>query len=120
MRKTGFNIAAAPIIRCMTCCESDPFASLRALAIASRRSEEHTSELQSPYVISYAVFCLKTMMQDESAFNARAVSPVGALGLMQRMPDVAKELGFDYLFDPRQNTMAGSKSLPPLLASHHA
>src|ERR1051325_8124148 len=23
-----------------------------------RRSEEHTSELQSPYVISYAVFCL--------------------------------------------------------------
>src|ERR1051325_12169786 len=26
---------------------------------ASIRSEEHTSELQSPYVISYAVFCLK-------------------------------------------------------------
>src|ERR1051325_4753170 len=25
----------------------------------SKRSEEHTSELQSPYVISYAVFCLK-------------------------------------------------------------
>src|ERR1051325_9253568 len=25
----------------------------------SERSEEHTSELQSPYVISYAVFCLK-------------------------------------------------------------
>src|ERR1051325_11971620 len=25
----------------------------------SIRSEEHTSELQSPYVISYAVFCLK-------------------------------------------------------------
>src|ERR1051325_12126729 len=27
--------------------------------IAHGRSEEHTSELQSPYVISYAVFCLK-------------------------------------------------------------
>src|ERR1051325_12245643 len=26
---------------------------------APGRSEEHTSELQSPYVISYAVFCLK-------------------------------------------------------------
>src|ERR1051325_11896185 len=26
------------------------------------RSEEHTSELQSPYVISYAVFCLKKKM----------------------------------------------------------
>src|ERR1051325_7515969 len=37
-----------------------------ALALANpkggfyaQRSEEHTSELQSPYVISYAVFCLK-------------------------------------------------------------
>src|SRR5213595_2672802 len=28
-------------------------------ATATRRSEEHTSELQSPSVISYAVFCLK-------------------------------------------------------------
>src|ERR1051325_5424877 len=27
------------------------------------RSEEHTSELQSPYVISYAVFCLKRKEQ---------------------------------------------------------
>src|ERR1051325_11927171 len=27
--------------------------------MALSRSEEHTSELQSPYVISYAVFCLK-------------------------------------------------------------
>src|ERR1051325_7802730 len=29
-----------------------------ALAATVGRSEEHTSELQSPYVISYAVFCL--------------------------------------------------------------
>src|ERR1043165_920029 len=29
------------------------------LAIHSRRSEEHTSELQSRGLISYAVFCLK-------------------------------------------------------------
>src|SRR5213082_3380908 len=28
-------------------------------AVAARRSEEHTSELQSPDTISYAVFCLK-------------------------------------------------------------
>jgi hypothetical protein len=31
-----------------------------ASANAYVRSEEHTSELQSPYHISYAVFCLKT------------------------------------------------------------
>src|ERR1051325_11860155 len=34
-----------------TCCGAD--------AAGLHRSEEHTSELQSPYVISYAVFCLK-------------------------------------------------------------
>src|SRR3546814_7970029 len=32
---------------------------LERLALASRRSEEHTSELQSLMRISYAVFCLK-------------------------------------------------------------
>src|SRR3546814_9279804 len=31
----------------------------RAVAAAARRSEEHTSELQSLMRISYAVFCLK-------------------------------------------------------------
>src|ERR1051325_6589832 len=30
----------------------------RLTRVQARRSEEHTSELQSPYVISYAVFCL--------------------------------------------------------------
>src|ERR1051325_11824176 len=30
------------------------------------RSEEHTSELQSPYVILYAVFCLKKTFQKRS------------------------------------------------------
>src|ERR1051325_8050832 len=31
----------------------------RTSFLTGLRSEEHTSELQSPYVISYAVFCLK-------------------------------------------------------------
>src|ERR1051325_8261364 len=33
--------------------------SLDQQQVVDGRSEEHTSELQSPYVISYAVFCLK-------------------------------------------------------------
>ena len=32
---------------------------LQSGLIIARRSEEHTSELQSHYSISYAVFCLK-------------------------------------------------------------
>src|ERR1051325_12153786 len=37
-----------------------------------RRSEEHTAELQSPYVISYAVFCLQKQHNNSlSTFSAR-------------------------------------------------
>src|ERR1051325_6813725 len=37
---------------------SQPLVSI-LMPVFDTRSEEHTSELQSPYVISYAVFCLK-------------------------------------------------------------
>lgn len=61
---------------------------------------------------------IKAVMQTESAFNAMAVSPVGALGLMQLMPEVAAELGAIDPMDPRQNIMAGSRYLRQLLDAH--
>jgi soluble lytic murein transglycosylase-like protein len=61
---------------------------------------------------------IKAVMQAESAFNAMAVSPVGALGLMQLMPDVAAELGAEDPMDPQQNIMAGSRYLRQLLDAH--
>ena len=61
---------------------------------------------------------IKAVMQTESAFNAMAVSPVGALGLMQLMPEVAEELGAVDPMDPRQNIMAGARYLRQLLDAH--
>ena len=61
---------------------------------------------------------IKAVMQTESAFDATAVSPVGAVGLMQLMPDVAAELGVTDALDPRQNIMAGAKYLRQMLDSH--
>jgi len=58
---------------------------------------------------------IRAVMQTESAFNAMAVSPVGAMGLMQLMPEVAAEQGADDPMDPRQNIMAGSRYLRQLL-----
>src|SRR5216117_1341745 len=40
---------------------------------ALMRSEEHTSELQSPFLISYAVFCLKKKQQE----RLQAIPPTG-------------------------------------------
>src|ERR1051325_4545443 len=49
----------------------------------SMRSEEHTSELQSPYVISYAVFFLNDTAPTEiytlSLHDALPISPAGWL-----------------------------------------
>lgn len=61
---------------------------------------------------------IRAVMQTESAFDAMAVSPVGAMGLMQLMPEVAAELGVDDPLDPRQNIMAGSRYLRRLLNAH--
>src|SRR5216117_4422620 len=45
---------------CLPCCASTEAISTRLRA----RSEEHTSEFQSPFLISYAVFCLKKKNND--------------------------------------------------------
>src|SRR5215813_8746446 len=61
---------------------------------------------------------IRSVMQTESAFDAMAVSPAGAVGLMQLMPEVAAEMGVEDPFDPRQNIMGGTKYLRRLLDLH--
>lgn len=51
-------------------------------------------------------------MWQESNFNPKAVSPVGAQGLMQVMPRTAEEMGYPPpLFDPERGIKAGVKYL---------
>jgi soluble lytic murein transglycosylase-like protein len=61
---------------------------------------------------------IKSVMRTESNFDAFAVSPVGAMGLMQLMPDIAKAYGVADPFDPRQNIMAGAQILKELMTLH--
>jgi hypothetical protein len=58
---------------------------------------------------------VKAVMQVESAFNPRARSPKGALGLMQLMPATAREYGVQDPFDPAQNVRGGVAYLRHLL-----
>jgi soluble lytic murein transglycosylase-like protein len=61
---------------------------------------------------------IRSVMQAESGFDARAVSRAGAKGLMQLMPDIAAAFGVVDPFDPRENIMAGTRLLRELLDQH--
>jgi soluble lytic murein transglycosylase-like protein len=58
---------------------------------------------------------LRAVMEKESAFRPCAVSPKGAQGLMQLMPDTAGQFGVSDVFDPKQNIEAGATFLKQLL-----
>jgi hypothetical protein len=53
----------------------------------------------------------RAIIQAESAFNYKARSRAGALGLMQLMPSTAERFGVLDPFDPRQNIQGGVKYL---------
>lgn len=54
---------------------------------------------------------LHAVVQVESGYNPRAVSRVGAAGLMQLMPATAKRFGVRDRFDPAQNLRGGAAYL---------
>ncbi len=58
---------------------------------------------------------VRAVMRVESCFDPRAVSRVGARGLMQLMPETAAQMGVRDSFDADQNIAGGARYLSQLL-----
>ncbi|MBW0435092.1 lytic transglycosylase domain-containing protein [Leptospira yasudae] len=61
---------------------------------------------------------VQSVIKAESGFKANAVSPKGAIGLMQLMPSTANLLGVDDPSDPAENVAGGTKFLSDLLSKY--
>ena len=84
--------------------------------------KQHLHEAAKTHKIDYEL--LQALIATESGFDAAAVSPKGAIGLMQIMPNTARRFGVDSdkktaiekkLTDPITNVKTGSRYLRLLL-----
>jgi soluble lytic murein transglycosylase-like protein len=77
--------------------------------VYSREIAEASARYSVPERLIWAV------IRVESGFDRRAVSPRGALGLMQLMPETAAILGVRDAFDARQNIHGGTRHLRAMM-----
>lgn len=87
-------------------------------APGTERSDIETMIENIAAKLSLSSKLIRAVVTAESNFRPDAVSPVGAQGLMQLMPDTARELGVEDSFNPQQNLSGGSRYLKQLLEKY--
>lgn len=77
-----------------------------AASMKTTKYDAYFKKAAQKYGVSESL--LKAIAKAESNFNARDLSPSGAMGVMQLMPETARSLGVDDPYDPEQNIMGGA------------
>jgi soluble lytic murein transglycosylase-like protein len=90
----------------MNNCPAAPIADVDAIISRAATTEGLEPEL------------IRAVIEQESGYQPCAVSPKGAMGMMQLMPGTAEQFGVKDPFDPGQNIAAGSRFLKQLLTRY--
>ena len=96
-----------PVLAPESDCEPLPAAQLDSLIEGAAKQQDLQPEL------------LRSMVNQESGARPCAVSPKGAMGLMQLMPATAAQLGVKDPFDPQENLNAGAWFVKQLLTTYN-
>lgn len=80
-----------------------------------RQAKIHRTIEQTARKYGLAPELVHSIVQAESNYQPNAVSSAGAMGLMQLMPETAKEMGVSNPFDIQQNIEGGIKYLKKML-----
>lgn len=91
-----------------------------AFAGGSPSEREYAERCADYYARLYGVSpaLVRAVIQVESAWQPRIVSAKGAMGLMQLMPQTARQLNVSNPFDPEQNVDAGVRQLKQLMENY--
>jgi hypothetical protein len=103
--------------------DSTQSANAKIVAANARGHQASQDEIDASIVMAAARHnvdpnLVRAVVKVESNFNSNAVSRKGALGLMQLMPQTARQLKVKNPFDPDQNVDAGVRHLKDLLESY--
>jgi len=107
------NVPADPRYRALPGASGTASGWRRLPARAGRPYAAEIQEISREHGVSAAL--VEAVVRAESRFDPRAVSPKGAGGLMQLMPETASALGVLDRFNPRENMRGGVRHLRYLL-----
>ena len=80
---------------------------------SSSNYDKHIQSICDLHGLDYRL--VKALIKTESHFDHMAISPKGAMGLMQLMPGTAKDMGVRNPFNPKENIEGGVRYLKYLL-----